>query len=163
MAKLMSRRRLFVAVAVPAAGVFSAPRAAAQTPPPGELVTLLTPVRVFDSRVDGLLPGRRKLRSGESVLVTVSEAFTGFASAVFLNTTVTQTEGSGFLVIVGADSSGDRPVPQTSNINWWASGQTLANLVLTTVGSEFAVDVRCGGGGSTHVVLDVLGYVPAPA
>ena len=36
----------------------------------------------------------------------------------------------------------------------------MANLALTSVGSEFGVDIFAGGGGRTHVVVDVQGYVP---
>ena len=54
--------------------------------------------------------------------------------AAFLNVTITATEGAGFLRVSASDSSGERPVPVTSNINWSEAGQTLANLVLTTVG-----------------------------
>ena len=57
-------------------------------------------------------------------------------------------------------SSGRRPRPATSNINRSHRGQTVANLVLTTVGSEFGVDISAGGGGRTHVIVDVQGCVP---
>jgi hypothetical protein len=48
----------------------------------------------------------------------------------------------------------------TSNINWQPTNQTLANLVLTTVGGENALEVHCDGGGRTHIIVDVFGYVP---
>ena len=85
---------------------------------------------------------------------------TRFLMAAFLNVTITETEGSGFLRVSGTDSSGERPIPVTSNVNWSQNGQTLANLVLTTVGSEAGVDIFAGGAGRTHVVVDVQGYVP---
>ncbi len=129
----------------------------------GPLVTLLTPVRVYDSRVDPPLPGHRKLQSGETVGVTLSPAFglqDVIAASAFLNVTITETEGAGYLVVFAPDLSGERPLPATSNINWWMSGLTLANLALTAVGGENTVAVRCDGGGRTHVVVDVYGYVP---
>jgi len=52
------------------------------------------------------------------------------------------------------------PLPETSNINWWTSGLTLANLTLSTVGGENALEVHCEGNGRTHVIVDVQGYVP---
>jgi hypothetical protein len=64
------------------------------------------------------------------------------------------------LRVNGTDSSGEQPVPITSNVNWSQDDQTLANLVLTTVGSEAGVDIFAGGSGRTHVVVDVQGYVP---
>ena len=80
--------------------------------------------------------------------------------SVFANVTITETEGSGFLVVIGADSSGERPFPQSSNINWFGNGQTLANFVLTTVGSESGIAVSARGGGRTHFIIDVQAYVP---
>ncbi len=130
-----------------------------QAPPSGPIVALLTPVRVYDSRTDSILPGRRKLQSGDSVIVTVS-AFEGFATAAFLNVTITQTEGAGYLVLFASDPTGERPLPSTSNINWSTSGVTLANFAVSAVGAENGVVVHCDGGGRTHAVVDVYGYVP---
>ncbi|MGH9133921.1 MAG: hypothetical protein ACRDZZ_08305 [Ilumatobacteraceae bacterium] len=135
-------------------------RVQAATPIAGSLVTLLTPIRVFDSRQPVAPLNGSKLEAGQSVAVTVSAAFEGLALAVFANVTITQTENSGFLVVNGADESGELPVPETSNVNWTTNDQTLANLVLTTVGGESAIEVRCEGNGRTHVIVDVQGYVP---
>jgi hypothetical protein len=127
----------------------------------GPLVVLTTPFRLYDSRTDAVPLGGAKLASGNFVIVTAAGfGANGFVVAAMLNVTVTQTEGSGFLRVNGADSSGERPVPKTSNINWFATNQTLANQVLTTVGSENGIDVFCGGGGRTHVVVDIMGYIP---
>lgn len=88
----------------------------------GQLVTLSSPIRVFDSRIEAVPLNRRRLASGESVAVTVSAAFddipSGFALSVFVNCTITQTIGSGYLVIRGSDLTGEVPLPPTSNINW---------------------------------------------
>jgi hypothetical protein len=133
----------------------------AAAPPSGPLITLLTPRRIFDSRVDDVPLGRAKLASGGSVIVTVSVPDEPrFLLAAFLNVTITATEGVGFLRVRGSDSSGGQPVPATSNVNWSQNGQTLANLALTTVGSEFGVEIFAGGAGRTHVIVDVQGYVP---
>jgi hypothetical protein len=130
-------------------------------PASGSLVTLFTPIRIFDSRVDDAPLGRAKLATGNTVIVTVSlPDESRFLAAAFLNVTITETEGAGFLRVTGTDSSGTRPVPATSNINWSRSDQTVANLALTTVGSEFGVDLFAGGHGRTHVIVDVQGYVP---
>lgn len=161
MAHLFSRRRALVggaAVAAAAPAVASSQAGAATA---GQLVTLLTPIRVFDSRDPASVLGGAKLAAGQSVAVTVSSAFEGgFALAVFVNVTVTATEGAGFLVVRGEDLSGERPLPATSNVNWSTSAQTLANLALTTVGGENAIEVHCGGAGRSHVIVDVQGYVP---
>ena len=160
---MLTRRELCVAVGGAAAVLLPQQSAGAQTPPAGPLVALLTPVRVFDSRVDSPFPGHRKLQSGESVGVSVGPAVEGFPSAVFINVTITETEGAGYLVVFASDSTGARPIPPTSNINWSTTGVTLANLALTAVGGENTVAVHCDGGGRTHVVVDVYGYVPQQA
>jgi hypothetical protein len=156
---MLSRREVCTALGGAAAVLLPGQPASAQTPPAGPLVALLAPVRVYDSRVDDILPGRRKLQSGDTVVVTVSPAYQGQAAAVFVNVTVTQTEGAGYLVVFAADFSGERPIPPTSNINWSTTGQTVANFALTAVGAENGVFVHCDGGGRTHVVVDVYGYV----
>lgn len=135
--------------------------AASKTPPEGSLVTLRTPIRIFDSRTDNVLLGGDKIAANDAIIVTVGVPDeTRFLSAAFLNVTITQTEGAGFLRVFASDLSGTLPTPETSNINWSTDSQTLANLVLTGVGGEFGVEIFCGGEGRTHVVVDVQGYVP---
>ena len=135
--------------------------AASSAPIAGPVATLLTPIRVFDSRGNLFPANGTKLEAGEAIAVVVSPAFeSGVAMAVFANVTITQTEGSGFLVVTGSDLSGERPEAETSNINWTTDNQTLANLVLTAVGGENALSVRCEGNGRTHFIVDIQGYVP---
>lgn len=127
----------------------------------GPLITLLTPVRVYDSRSDLVPLGGAKLATGGSVIVTIGVPDEDrLLLAAFVNVTITQTEGGGFLVVTGADASGERPFPQASNINWSTTGQTIANVSLTSVGSEQGVEIFARGDGRTHVIVDVQGYVP---
>jgi hypothetical protein len=129
----------------------------------GPLVVLRAPVRLFDSRVEPPSLGGGKLATGSSVAVTVVADVPngGFVTAAFLNCTITETEGSGFLVVRPSDLSGEVPLPNTSNINWSAPNQTLANLVLSAVGGENAIEVHAGGAaGRTHFVIDLQGYIP---
>jgi hypothetical protein len=161
MPRLFSRRAMVTAGGAAALAPVSFAGVARAAPPSGTLVTLLTPIRIFDSRVDDVPLGRAKLATGTTLIVTVSVPDeTRFLTAAFLNVTITQTEGAGFLRVSGTDSSGTQPVPATSNINWSQNGQTVANLALTSVGSEFGVDIFAGGAGRTHVIVDVQGYVP---
>ncbi len=162
MPKLFTRRRVLTA----GGGVALSPlvldvQHAAAAAPSGPLITLLTPVRLYDSRSDAVPLGGAKLATGGSVIVTVSVPDEDrFLLAVFVNVTITQTEGAGFLIVTGADSSGERPFPEASNINWAQSGQTIANVALTSVGSEFGVEIFARGDGKTHLIVDVQGYVP---
>ena len=160
MSRMLSRRKMIgVGGAVAMAPLVLAGSAAADVT--GQLVVLTTPVRLYDSRSDSIPLGGAKLTSGNSVNVSAGGfGPSGSLMAAFLNVTVTQTENSGFLRVNASDLSGERPVPKTSNVNWFATNQTLANQVLTTVGSENGIDVFCGGGGRTHVVVDIMGYIP---
>ena len=161
MPRLLSRRAMVAAGGAAALAPVGFASIAHAAPTSGSLVTLLTPIRIFDSRVDEVPLGRAKLVSGNTVIVNVGVPDeTRFLVAAFLNVTITETEGAGFLRVSATDSSNDRPPPATSNINWSQSGLTVANLALTAVGSESGVDIFAGGGGRTHVVVDVQGYVP---
>ena len=128
----------------------------------GPVVVLIEPIRVFDSRTAPAGSGGGKILSGTSngvsVGLLVARGF-GNPAAVFVNVTITETEGAGFLLVRASDLIGDRPLPSTSNINWSTNGQTLANLVVTTVGGENTLEVHAGGSGRTHYVLDVQGYI----
>ncbi len=140
--------------------VVGRPTAAGAATMGGPLVTLRTAIRVYDSRTSSILGGR-KLGPGDSLDVAVSSALEdNFALAVFLNCSITETEGSGFLVLRPTDLSGEAPFPATSNINWWASGLTLGNASLVAVGSENSIEIHCRGAGRTHVIIDIQGYVP---
>ena len=118
-------------------------------------------MRVFDSRLPSSVLGGAKFQAGDNVAVAVTAALDGgFALAVFANITITQTEGAGYLTVWGDDLSGELTPHETSNVNWTAAGATLANLALTSVGGENSIDIRCGGAGRTHVIVDIQGYVP---
>ena len=168
----LSRRRVIggggTAAALAVAMCSQPSPALAQTAPPGgrtgQLITLVTPVRVFDSRSAPAALGGGKLASGNAVGVPVSIGTLNGSnvSVAFVNCTITDTEGSGYLTITPSDLTGQLPPAQTSNINWSTSGQTLANLVLTAVGGENTISVRCGGNGRTHFIIDLQGYVPFP-
>jgi hypothetical protein len=158
----LSRRRVIVAggAAAVAAPLVARPAAAA-APLAGTLVVLAQPVRVFDSREASSVLGGAKFTVGDAVAVTVSQAYDpALASAVFANVTVTDTEGAGYLTVWAGDASGLVDPPETSNVNWAADGLTLANLSLSQIGQENSIEVRCGGAGSAHVIVDIQGYVP---
>jgi hypothetical protein len=168
---LLSRRQVMRAAGplgaigvIGAATLADAPVAGAQTPSGGiagePLILLRDPMRLVDTRVSLPGGGPAKLQPGQSMVVTVTSLDGGIVTAAYLNVTVTGTVGAGYLVVRGSDLSGERPLPPTSNINWSTGGQTLANLVLTSVGGENGVEVHCEGTGPTDVVVDLQAYVP---
>lgn len=120
----------------------------------------LTPARLLDTRpgqptVDGASSGEGALPPADATVVTVTNRG-GVGStdvgAVVLNITVTAPTTGGFLTVY--PTGGTRP--QTSNLNF-SAGQTVANLVVTKVGSNGRVSIY-NSSGSTHVVADVAGW-----
>ena len=125
----------------------------------------IDPVRVYDSRAAAPAPGA--LTSGSSRVVSVADARDGAggavviadaipagATAISFNLTITETVGSGFLSVAPGNASSSA----ASSINWSATGQILANGLIVKVHTDRTVKVFCGGGGSTHFLLDVSGY-----
>ena len=161
---LFTRRRMLATLGGAAALTPVARRGTAvATIPVGANVMPSDPKRLYDSRTDG-----DKIAAKETITIGVLDP-TGatFLGAAFLNITVTQTEGAGFLRVNATPVGGGDPVDgdyrpdlETSNVNWSHDGQTLANLALTRVGGETGVDIFCGGAGRTHVIVDLQGYFP---
>jgi hypothetical protein len=130
--------------------------------PTGPTVVLDPPIRIYDSRnpIGGGPP--KKITSGERsshLLIPVGPPEGPYGPGLvgaFINLTVTQTVGAGFLTV----QSYGLPTPVlTSNINWMSDGQTIANSSLVPVGGENVIDVICTGG-ETHYIIDLQGYVP---
>jgi hypothetical protein len=153
--KSLTRRTLLGAAPVALAGaavVGRAPVAQALDVSGGTLV-LVAPFRLFDSRESGT---GAKYTVGQDDAVTVPDLST--VHGVVLNVTITDTEGQGFVRVA------DKvvwPAP-TSTINWFAAGQTIANLaIVRTVNAASKITFQLGGstGGKVHIVLDVIGYV----
>jgi hypothetical protein len=116
----------------------------------------IAPARVYDSRHAG-----GKLTAGEERPVSVASALAGGAvvppgaSAAVITLTVTDTEGPGGYVAAfpaGTTWSG------TSSVNWFGAAQNLATTALVALGTNLDLVLR-GGAASTHVVVDVTGYV----
>lgn len=120
---------------------------------------LAPPERVFDSR-NGALPDLATdgmISTGRTrtidLLASGSEQIRENVDGVMVNLTVTQTTGTGFLTVYSAELTTPPPI---SSVNWTGSGQTVANLTVSA--TQFArLKVTCGGTGSTHFIIDVLG------
>ena len=127
------------------------------------------PIRLLDTRTGG----GSKVPSGANPTVALDAALTGLgalASAVALNLTVTETVGSGFHTAYAAGLALSAITNSTggiafSNINWDGADQNRANLAIVPVGAtgtgssaKPAISLIAGGGGSTHLVIDVVGF-----
>ncbi|MFE9634318.1 PKD domain-containing protein [Streptomyces sp. NPDC006463] len=118
----------------------------------------VTPVRTIDTRSwpNGPWPTRGYIRQGFSL---EQEAWV-------LNTTVTNTRGTGFLSVApdpnssidyahGTAVTPERPVSSTLN---WTAGKTVANLVQTSAGDYGIVDLWNQGWDAADLVVDIFGY-----
>jgi len=111
----------------------------------------LTPARVLDTRTTA-----SPVRAGtdRQVSVTGVGGVPNFGvSAVVLNATVPAPAASGYLQLY---PTGSKPVTPTSSVNW-RPGRTTANAITVGVGTGGTVGLQVGGG-TAHVVLDVLGW-----
>ncbi len=116
-------------------------------PAAASLFTPLAPVRVLDTRqaLGPLGPGS-SLNQGMAALDGIPAA----ASAVAANVTVTDTTGPSYLSVYPSARSG------TSDLNW-LSGQTTANLALTTLNDNGTLSIY-NQQGATDLVIDAFGY-----
>lgn len=122
----------------------------------------IDPVRVFDSR----WTGNTRLTTGASKVVSVADGHDSAgvinavnsvpvgATAIAYNLTVTETTGAGFLSVTPGSATGF----VSSSINWSGDGQNLANGLIVALDGLRQIKVFCGGGGSTHYIVDVTGY-----
>jgi len=126
----------------------------------------IDPIRSFDSRWSA----NTRLTNGTSMLVSVADGHDPSggvtaanvvpvgSTAVAYNVTVTQTAGAGFLSITPGTPTAPSVPATTSSINWSSDGANLANGLVVKLDASRQIRVRCGGGGSTDVVIDVMGY-----
>ncbi len=111
-------------------------------------IRLPVPIRLYDTRAN-----RSRLTTGESLGVSTRQLLPLSAHA-FVNLTVTETIGAGYLTLDG---------PETSNLNWDGPNQTRANLAVTQAVGNFVGGMSIGafGNGSAHVVVDLIGWTLA--
>ena len=106
----------------------------------------LNPSRTVDSRVAG-----QPLRAGQTRIN--SFPVPPDAAALVVNSTVTGTEGTGYLSVTPLNVV----VPFTSAVNWFVSPSTVANgAVFASTGHATLVYV--GGQYGSHYVFDLGGY-----
>jgi hypothetical protein len=123
---------------------------------------LPAPRRVLDTRAgqrtaDNLFAGGGIRGEGTTLELPVAgrAGIAPDASSVVLNITVDAPLGQGFLTVYPCGTQGR---PTASNLNF-RPGQTVANLVITKVGTGGRVCIYTHR--STHVVVDASGELPA--
>jgi len=131
----------------------------------GPLFVLPQPIRLYDSRTLHIGGTTRNgpISSGEDRPISIEidnddqviELPVAGVRAATINVTITETVGSGYLAVGNPGPDGTRT---TSNINWSTSGQTLANLAVTTL-FEGNLTIFAGGGGSTNFIVDLMGLI----
>jgi hypothetical protein len=129
--------------------------------PSGSQLTPLVPARIMDTRpgtstIDGQALGAGALQSIGTTNLTVLNRGGVPASgvgAVVLNVTVTGPSAPGYLTVWPAGTSR----PFASNLNFSAN-QTIPNLVIAKVGTNGQVAFYNGSVGTSHVVVDVVGW-----
>ena len=123
-------------------------------------VTALSPARLLDTRNGTGAPAAR-LRGGTVLPLAVAARggvpATG-AGAVVLNVTAVGGSSSGYVGVSPKD-----PGPGTASSLNWATGETIANLVVVGVSPAGTVDLRVTTPGSVDLVADVVGWVGAGA
>jgi hypothetical protein len=131
----------------------------------GSFVPLPVAERVLDTRSNN----GAKVANNATVQVDMTKKADGTDSslpdgavAVLVNLTLDATELTGFHRAYSADATLDPDSP-FSSINWDDDSQIRANLSVVALGrataeTAGAIKVTSGGGGSTHLIIDLLGY-----
>ena len=121
------------------------------TPTQPGMFVAVAPTRVLDTRSGKAMGGGSD--SSLTILGKGGIPARG-ASAVVLNTTVTDTTMAGYLTVF----PGTDPAPTASNLNWSGRDATVANLVTVQIGSSGSISFHNGSAGEAHVVFDIAGY-----
>lgn len=130
------------------------------SPSEGEvgLVPLNPPGRAMDTRDAGGALGPGETRTLQIAGQTIGgTSIPSSARAAVLNVTVTQPTGIGFITVW---PGGDRPLVASLN---FVPHQTVPNLVVATLGEDGSVSFYNSTGGSTHLVVDVMGFYDDPS
>ncbi|MGD9996249.1 MAG: hypothetical protein AB7L17_09630 [Ilumatobacteraceae bacterium] len=128
-------------------------------------LTVIDPRRVYDSRAPQpqpgtIAPGQSRViavadgRAIDSGAVTVSGVVPPDATAIVFNLTVVDTTGSGYLSVTPVTTMSIN----ASTINWSTDDTVTANFSVVGLVDGRAIRVHCAGSGTTHFVVDVLGY-----
>jgi len=122
-------------------------------PDAGPVVTL-SPSRILDTRFRLGGVGTLSALQTVSLQIVGQRGVPAGVSAVVLNLTATNTRSGGYITTF-ADG---RAKPSTSSLNF-ATGQTIANLVVVPVGPDGKILLYNGSSRTVDLVADIAGYV----
>ena len=122
------------------------------------LIPVNPPLRAYDSRTSEGGPGPLPEDATSAHISLTSAGVPAGASAALINLTIVNTVDAGFLALFEAGGA----IPGTSNIDWYQSGQILANNATVSLSADGALQVHSGGlaGAETDYIIDVFGYYP---
>jgi hypothetical protein len=116
----------------------------------GGVITGLTPARILDTRTPSNPFGQGQVRS---YTVAGAGGIPSTAKTAILKITAVDPTAGGYLTVWPAGSSNP---PNVSNLNF-VPGMTIPNLVITQIGAGGQINIY-NAFGTTHVLIDVLGY-----
>jgi PKD repeat protein len=116
---------------------------------PGGAFVPVTPTRLLNTHSTGTALGANTTRT---LQVAGTAGVPADASAAVLNTTVTNGTANSFLTVYPDGTT----LPAASNINF-SAGQTIPNMVTTSIGANGKVDFY-NHVGSVDVLADLFGY-----
>ena len=123
---------------------------------PSSGYTPLAPQRLVDTR-NGTGTAKQQLAAGSSLVAQVAGADSNLPAAgitaVALNITATGGRSAGYLTAYPDGTT----TPVASNVNF-TTGQTVANAVITPVGTDGRIRIYNGGAQPVSVIVDVVGY-----
>lgn len=132
--------------------------------PPGGNRVAIQPARCADTRpegetFDGLFEGDGKIAPLGTYAVTIAGrcGIPAGAAAAYLNVTAFDPDDFGYLTVWPCDEQR----PTTSNVNY-SPGQTRPNAVLSKISLDAGGQICIFSRASSHVIVDVNGYVPTP-
>jgi len=127
-------------------------------PARGAFTPLAVPIRIYDSRPNGLPAGGVKGKFADhEERVLDAKLGTGVpvgASSVLVNVAATNTNPGGFFSLFKNGAAW----PGTSTLNWGVANTTVSSLAATQLAPFGNFKARCEGAGGADLIVDVVGW-----